>query len=517
MPGPPDKPTDIRAWVDWLLNHPWRVGILTSLALVVGAIGLYTYRTITRPLELNAPPPLVLEELPDTAPPLPASVVDAPITYDMSGAMDSLEVAIPRTYGDITQRLQAGNNQRARFAFQVSRTPFRLGLNGRTVSLSTTVEYEARGWYRPIIGPEVSAACGTGGVPRPRIVATLVSSAEISPDWRLRTRTRIAKLEPLTDSVRDRCRVTAFQVDITPRVIEGVRNLLQNALQKVDSGVARWDSRARFAQLWRTLQRPVRFTDSIYMTMNPFAASLGTIESRGDTVIAALRLVATPQVVTGPYPNEFELMRPMPRLDPRGAVGSGAQVRLEGTLSYPLATGLLRPLLVGRTFEQAGRRLRITDIEVTGVGGGRVALGVTLAGAARGRLYFTGTPQLDRERRELHVPDLDVDIGSANLLVQGLDWFRGEELRDFLRERARVSEAELIGRLEQLAEQGINRTLTEGITLSGQIHRAEATSVRASLTELRVRALAEASLRLDISKAPGLPRPPRSIGSGGRD
>jgi hypothetical protein len=498
-------------------EHPWRLAFLAALLLATGAVAWYVYQTITRPLVIDAPSPVVIEDGPDSMPPLPASVVDAPITYDMSGAMDSLEVAIPRSYGDIEQRLQAGNNRRASFAFSVSRTPFRLGLDGRTVSLTTTVEYEARGWYRPILGPEVSAACGTAGVPRPRLIATLVSTAEISSDWRLRTRKRIGRLEPVTDSVRDKCRVTVFQIDVTPRVIEGVRNLLQSGLQQVDSGVARWDSRSRFEQLWRTLQRPVRFTDSVYMTMNPFSAQLGTIEARGDTVIAQLRLIASPQVVTGPYPNEFELMTPMPRLVPRAEVGSGAHVRMEGTLAYPMATALLRTHLVGREFEQSGRRLRIRDVEVRGIGGGRVALGVTLDGAVRGRLWFTGSPQLDREARELRVPDLDVDIGSANLLVQGLEWLRGEELRNLLRDRARVSEAELIGRLEKMAEQGINRTLTEGIVLSGAIHRAEATSVHASVSEIRVRAMAEASIRLDISKAPGLPRPPASIGTSGRD
>jgi hypothetical protein len=106
------------------------------------------------------------------------------------------------------------------------------------------------------------------------------------------------------------------------------------------------------------------------------------------------------------------------------------------------------------------------------------------------------------------VPDLDVDVGSANLLVRGLEWLKGEELRDFLRDRARVSESELIGRLRLLAEQGINRTLSEGIVLSGEVHRAEATSVRASVAELRVRAEAVANIRLSISKAPSLPRPP---------
>jgi hypothetical protein len=235
---------------------------------------------------------------------------------------------------------------------------------------------------------------------------------------------------------------------------------------------------------------------------------LGPITANHDTVIARLRVVASPRVVTGPYPNEFELMKPMPRLGPLARVGEGAHVQLEGTLSYPVATAILSRVLVGREFQQAGRLLKIDAVETKGIGGGRVALGVTLSGAVRGRLWFTGTPALHRERRELHVPDLDVDVGSENLLVRGLEWLTGEEMRNFLRARARVSEAELIGRLRNLAEQGINRTLTEGIELSGEIHSAAATSVRASIDEIRVRATAEASLRLSIDKAPSVPRPP---------
>ena len=490
------------------LRHPVRRAFAAGLLIIIGAAALYVFRTLTNPLGINAPAPEVLADLPDSIPPLPASVVEAPITYDMSGAMDSLERAIPRTYGDINQRMQAGTNRRAHFAFAVSREPFRLRVDGRTVSLSTVVEYEARGWYLPLIGPEMSAACGTGGVPRPRIAATLISSAEITPDWRLRTRTRIGKLEPVTDSARDRCRVTVFRIDVTNRVVQATRQLLEQGLSKIDEGVARWDSRSRFEQLWRVLQRPVRFTDSVYMIMRPYSAQLGPISGSRNTVIARLRLVASPKVVTGPYPNEFELMKPLPRLGPMSRVGEGAHVQLEGSLAYPVAKALLGRVLVGREFEQSGRKLKIEAVDVMGIGGGRVALGVTLQGAVHGRIWFTGTPALDRERRELFVPDLDVDVGTANLLVRGFEWLKGEEMRNFLRARARVSEAELIGRLSDLAEKGINRTLTEGIVLSGRVNRAEATSVRASVADLRVRALAEANIRLSISKAPSLPRPP---------
>jgi hypothetical protein len=490
------------------LKHPVRRWFVLAGLVLLGAAGWYVFRTLTSPLSIDAPPPTVLADLVDSVAPLPASIVEAPITYDMSDAMDSLERAIPRRYGDITQRLQAGENRRAHFAFAVARSPFRLRLDGRTVSLSTVIEYEARGWYLPLIGPEISAACGTGGVPRPRIAATLVSSAQITPDWRLRTRTRIGRLEPVTDSVRDRCRVTPFRIDITNRVVDATRRLLEQGLSAIDGGVARWDSRSRFEQLWRTLQRPIRFTDSVYMLMAPYSAQLGPITANGDTVIARLRLVASPRVVTGPYPNEFELMKPLPRLGPLARVGEGAHVQLEGSLAYPVAEALLGRVLVGRRFEQAGRRLKIDAIDVMGIGAGRVALGITVSGDVRGRLWFTGAPELDRLRRELRVPDLDVDVGSANLLVRGLEWLKGGELRDFLRDRARVSESELIGRLRLLAEQGINRTLSEGIVLSGEVHRAEATSVRASVAELRVRAEAVANIRLSISKAPSLPRPP---------
>jgi hypothetical protein len=488
-----------------------------AVTLTLAAAALFVGRTVLHPIALDAPRPAIVAETADTLTPPPASVVESPITYDLVPALDSLEVAIPLRYGDIATRLQAGNNRRVHFAFAVSRSPFEVRVNGLTVSLSTIVEYEARGWYQPPIGPEVSAACGTGGADRPRIRATLVSTARITSQWNLRTRSRVAQLEPLTTEARDRCRVTPLRIDITDRVLDATRQLLERGVATIDSGVADWNARERFAQLWRNLQRPIRFTDSVYFLINPFSAQLGTVTASGDTVTARLRLIAAPRVVTGGRPNEGELMSPMPPLELGGHVGRGAHVQLEGTLDWPVGSALLRRVLVGRVLEPAGRRLTIDDVEIFGIGGNRVALGVTVGGAARGRIYFTGTPSLDRGRRELHVPDLEVDVGSANLLVRGLEWLKGDDLRDFLRERARVSEADLIGRLRTLAEQGINRTLTDGIELAGQIHRAEATTVHATISELRVRALAEADLRLDISKAPGVPRPPpQPPGSAGR-
>jgi len=178
---------------------------------------------------------------------------------------------------------------------------------------------------------------------------------------------------------------------------------------------------------------------------------------------------------------------------------------IDGTCSYEVATRLLRSVLVDRVILQQGHRVRIAAVRLSGIGGGRVALAVTLAGDVRGRLYFTGTPSLDRARRQVHVPDLELDVGSAQLLVRGYAWLRGVDMRDFLRDRAQLPDSLVMGKLRGLAEQGINRQLTDGVVLSGRIHQARGTSVRADIREIRVRAVADAEFCLAIDRGPRLP------------
>jgi hypothetical protein len=163
-----------------------------------------------------------------------------------------------------------------------------------------------------------------------------------------------------------------------------------------------------------------------------------------------------------------------------------------------------------------GHRIKIRDVELSGIGGGRVALGVTLGGNVRGRLYFTGTPSLDPVHHQVHVPDLDYDVGTAQMLVEGFGWLRGVDIRDFLRDRARLPDSAVVGKLSGLAQNGINRSLAPGVTLSGRIHDAQGTSVRATTQDIRMRAVADAEFKLAIDRGPTLPRPPGIARSEGK-
>ena len=488
--------------MSWASRRPGLV--MAGLALaVVATLGAYLWFRLSHPLELDAPAPIVVADLRDAAPRDSASTIEALVTYNVATAVESLEAVVPSQYGDIAQKLPVPGNTRAGFAYSLRRSPFRVRVIGPTLSLSADVEYEGRVWYRPPVGPELSAGCGRGDSPKPRVSVTLSSSGRLTPGWQLRTRTRVLRLEPASEDPSDRCRLTVLRIDVTDRVIEATRRMLEHYLLRFDDAVSRWPVRPKFVKLWEQLQRPIRLTDDVYLEINPTAAQLGSLGEVRDTAQVRLRVIASPRIVTG---EQRDPVHPLPPLQTSAHVGTGAHVSIEASFSYPVATALLRRSLVGRSLVQDGHRIRIQNVELSGIGGGRVALSVTLSGRVRGRLYFTGTPHLDPVRHQVNVPDLDYDVGTSQMLVQGFAWLNGMDMRDFLRARASLPDSAVVGRLRALAEHGFHRTLAPGVLLSGRIHAARGTNVRATTREIRVRAVADAEFKLAIDRAPRFPK-----------
>lgn len=451
--------------------------------------------------DIEAPPPLVLDDPADSLPPIEPSIIESEVRYDLDPAVASLEKAVPLAFGDISKRLDVETNRRLRVAFAATRTPFKVEISGQRVSVSTTIEYEGRGWYKPPIGPEISSACGTGpNVERPRARVTLVSQLALTPAWSMSARTRIASIEPASTEERDKCRVTIFRFDVTDKVMGATRSVLENQLANLDRNIARVKTRDRFERWWRDMSRAIRLTDSVWFTINPSDVRLTGIRTDGGTMIAGLRLTARPRIETGNRPNDFDLFTPLPRLLRADSGGGRLRVTLDGEIDYGVATGLLRRALVGKEIPISGRKLTIQSVDVLGIGGGRIALGVRFTGGVMGHVYLTGTPSYDVEVDQLLVPDLAYDLRTSDVLVQGVAWLKDDAIQNFLREKARFPVNDQLDRLRVLAERGMNRDLTQGVRLVGKLDKAEAVAVRATRAALRVRAVATGSAYLDIDK-----------------
>jgi hypothetical protein len=444
----------------------------------------------------------------DSLPPLPASVLDVPVEYDLDPAIAALEAAVPRAFGDLAQRRPIPTHPRLSIAFAAQRSPFTVRVRGATATIEALLSYQGKGWYDVRFAPDVGASCGTDKDP-PRLRVALATTVRLAPDWTLRSQTRVPVIEPATDGDRDRCRVTMLKYDVTERVIAAARTQLEGKAALVDARLARTNVRDRVARWWALLQRPIRIRDSLWLELRPANLLLGRLRADGDALVAPLRLTANPRIVSGPRPDSGTA--PLPTLSVttvrEAPSDTGLRVRLDVELDYPGATQMLAAKLVGRTFERGGQRVTVRDAVVSAAPGGRVALTLNVAGAADGVVRLAGRPAFDAATGELRVPDLDFDVASDNVVVQGLDWLKHGELRDTLRARARFPVAALLERSRSKLEQALNRDLTQGVRLAAEVPGARVLDVRARPGAIVLRAEATGSVALRVNRAVRLRRP----------
>src|SRR4051812_32386483 len=107
---------------------------LLLAAALLGAAGCRRHR------ELDAPPPAFVGGT-DTLPALPPSLVDVPVSYDLTPVIATLESAIPRSFGDLSVRSAVPGNTRAHYAFAAERGPFHVSFDGTVAHISTVVQY----------------------------------------------------------------------------------------------------------------------------------------------------------------------------------------------------------------------------------------------------------------------------------------------------------------------------------------------------------------------------------------
>ena len=134
------------------------------------------------------------------------------------------------------------------------------------------------------------------------------------------------------------------------------------------------------------------------------------------------------------------------------------------------------------------------------MGDGRVALGVRFDGALRGEGWLVGTPRLDVLREKLTVPDLDFDVATGELLVQGLEFLRTEAVLAQLREAAVLPLGDRLDSLRVKVESAINRDLADGVQLSAQLTAGRLLDVVALPSSLIVRAEAAGTLALGVDR-----------------
>ncbi len=451
----------------------------------------------------HGPPPA--DPTTDAPPPAPAaeSRLSAPVQLDFLPVLERVEGLVPRTLGSLADVHQAGLDPRKHYAFEAERGPFTAFAEGGLLHLRTTVSYAARAYYKPFLGPTLSAGCDKA-VDRPRLVLELATPLTVTPDWHLRSRVRVVRLEPASSEPRDRCDVGVLKYDVTPKVVAAARKALTRHLGDIDRKIAAVDLRDRFAGWWGTLARPIRLSNGVWLLLAPQRVAIGDVGGSGHVLTIPVTVDARPRIVTDPVPPAVDVPA-LPALG-RAEPGDGFHVLVDGIVDYTAASRALDGALALRTIASAGRTLIVDSVTAEPATGGRLALTVAFAGDAHGALRFVGRPVLDRERREITVPDLDYDLSTDDQLIGAYAWLRSDALRSFFREKAHLPVDPALERGRQLLLSGLNRRIGSAVVLQATVGALTLRALYATRGGLIVRA--EATGAAQVAVQPPAPREP---------
>lgn len=436
-----------------------------------------------------ATPPAAAPPPPDAIP----SAFNAPLEYDFTPVMRTVERVVPTTFGSLDSLHQMGDDASKHYAYEATRSPFTVFADGKLMHLRTTLSYAARGYYKPPIGPTIGTGCGSGNG-RPRIAVELVTPLTLTPDWHLHSAVRLARMAPASSSPHDRCPVTILRYDVTDRVIDAARSALVAHLPAIDQRIDDVDLTDRFAGWWKLLERPIQLTDGVWLLLDPRRLRLGQVSGAGHVLTVEAGLDAYPRVITGAEPRPSDT--PLPRLAHDTSAGA-FHIVLDGIVDYVTASRALTDALRGKAVSEAGHTVAVSNAIVSPATRGRIALAIAFTGDASGTLRFVGTPVYDARRGEITVPDLDYDLETDNDLINAYAWLRSDALRATFRERARIPTAPVIDRGRQLLTAGLNRKIGDAVTLRATVDSVAVRGMYVTMPGLLVRV--EATGTADVS------------------
>jgi hypothetical protein len=466
------------------LDIPHRARCLGALALATIAGACQPRSSSVGDLaDQDAPPP-----------PQTLSRFYVPIEYDFTPVMATVERVVPRKFGSMAQVRDVPNDTRRKYAFEATRGPFTAFVVGSQVHLRTTLSYTARGFYKPVIGPTVSAGCGSDKV-RPRIVVELITPLTLDSTWHLKSRARVGTITRASKRSEDQCQVSVLRLDVTDKVEEAARTALTAQLPEINKRIAGVSLANQAAGWWTSLNKPIRLRDDVWLLLHPAKLRLGKITGAKRTLTIEAGVDAYPKIVTGAEPAV--VMSPLPALAGVASAG-GFNIVLDGNIGYATISTTLTDLLGGKTIGVKGREIVVDSVRAAGRSRGRIELAVTFSGDAEGTIHFAGTPKFDAQAGEILVPDLDYDLDTDNGLVAAVAWVKSDDLRTMMRDKARIPVAPVLDRGRQLLTSGLNRTIGTSLTLSADVDSVAVHDLYVRRPGIVVRAAALGSAKVAV-------------------
>ena len=428
----------------------------------------------------------------------PPSCIAAPIRVDLEPLLAAAERNTPRVPPGVETwiNLPGSALSSPAYRFNLYRDPLVFSLNGKRLSMHTTVYYwmevgmRMKGWIKGM------GSCGRAPESFRRARLGLAVEVGINPDWSLDLR-----MIPEDPVQLDPCQVTFLGYDISGKVVAGMKDALVKATQGLEQQLKSAALlRQRAEAIWLQAQQPVELGPDLHLMLNPERVRLSPWTSQDKVLTLTPEIQVRPTLTLGPLPQVA--LRPLPPLDAASSpVQPGFQMRVEADMRFEQASAQLAQQLVGKRFETPKGNFEIRQLTL-GSKDGLILMEITLKGRVDGKVTLVGRPVFDEKTGQLQLADLDYTLESKSWMTHIGEWMYRSSLRKTLVEKCGWFMDETFRNLRAQTQQGLNRSLTPEIALTGTLESLKVEQVQVLPDRFRVGALLTGQVQIAVRMAP---------------
>lgn len=339
------------------------------------------------------------------------------------------------------------------------RSDIKLSVTGQQINYRTPLNL----WIKYDLGLTTVEATGA-------IALNFKTAFEIRNDWTVETRTDIEGYEWLE---KPKMRVVGVNLPIgfiADMILKNSKGKLTKSIDKLTKD--NLDLRTMIESAWKRFFDPVLVAPeyNTWLTLNPESIGMTPLTTINNELVSTIVVESMPTVKIGDRP-EVAPARSLPPLRYVDKAQDDFVIHLKADVSFREAERIAQASLVGQTFTQGKRAVKIEDVKLYGQGNNLVVT-TKLSGSYEGNVYLIGKPVYNAKTNKIDLDNLDFSLETKSFLVKSGAWILKSTLRKKLQENLDfLLDYNLKGIQEQLQQQLTHFALTPGAYMNGQLQQ----------------------------------------------
>lgn len=258
------------------------------------------------------------------------------------------------------------------------------------------------------------------------------TSFTIAKDWTLKTQTDLTHYVWIKKPVAEVAGMNLPVGSLADVILNNSKSYLGKQIDEMTSSY--FDLKSIVASAWKSMSRVLSISEEYkaWLLVNPVKVTMSPMIIQGDSIQTNLSLSAKPQLTIGEKPNA-NIISKIPDFTQVMGNNQRTTLVLRTTLPFSETKSLTLNQVGGQTFSSGKKSVTVEDVNYFGENN-KLGVEITLTGAYKGKIFLTGTPQIDTTTNLINLPDLEFNLETKSFLVKTAGWILKSNLKKMIQE-----------------------------------------------------------------------------------